>query len=285
LRRAVALALLTLAALVPAVPSAHAVGDGFFNILCRQSHRSQDDPIVHPGHEGMAHLHEFIANKSTAFDSTFRSMTRAGTTCALSRDTSGYWIPALLDGRGDPVPIRKVLIYYRAAADTRVRAFPASLKVITGGDTMNPPAPSRSQRSLSWACGDTDPYVPSPPDCSGTGHNVSAHIHFPDCWDGERRDSADHISHMRFGTPECRRGWIAMPRLRLHVEYDVRNAEGYTLVSDDGDDASGQSLHADFWNTWKDQKALRFLVKHCVNAGRSCSQMTDRRLRRMGFGG
>ena len=92
---------LTLAALVPAVPAALA-GDGFFNIPCKQSHRSNDDPIVYPGQEGAAHLHEFLANETTAFDSTFRSMTRARTTCALSKDTSGYWIPALLDGNGDP---------------------------------------------------------------------------------------------------------------------------------------------------------------------------------------
>ncbi|HEU4354062.1 MAG TPA: DUF1996 domain-containing protein, partial [Actinomycetota bacterium] len=93
MRRAAALALLTsafltLAALAPAVPAARA-GDGFFNILCRQSHRSNDDPIVYPGVEGAAHLHEFIANKTTAFDSTLASMTDATTTCALSKDTSG----------------------------------------------------------------------------------------------------------------------------------------------------------------------------------------------------
>ncbi|HEU4527398.1 MAG TPA: DUF1996 domain-containing protein [Actinomycetota bacterium] len=284
MRRAAALALLTLAALVPAIPAAQA-DDGFFNVRCEQSHRSHDDPIVFPGQEGVAHLHEFLANETTAFDSTFRSMTRAKTTCALSRDTSGYWIPALLDGNGDPVPVRKVLIYYRAKSEVRVRAFPANLKMIAGGDTANPPAPSRSQRSLSWACGDTRPYAASPPDCSGTGENVTAHIHFPDCWDGERRDSADHRSHMGWGTPECERGWIAMPRLRLHVEFDVRNAAGFTLSSDEAGDAPGRSLHADFWNTWKDQKALRFLVNRCLNGGRSCSQMTDRKLRRMGFGG
>ncbi|HET9725049.1 MAG TPA: DUF1996 domain-containing protein [Actinomycetota bacterium] len=287
MRRAVALALLTLAlltlaALVPAVPAARA-GDGFFNIRCERSHESHDDPIVYPGVAGAAHLHEFLANTSTAFDSTFTSMTDAKTTCALSKDTSGYWIPALLDTSGQPVPIRKVLIYYRAKSEVKVRAFPANLKVITGGDTTNPPAPSRSQNSLSWACGDNAPYVESPPDCSGTGYHVSAHIHFPDCWDGEHRDSADHRSHMAFGTPECEAGWIAMPRLRLHVEFDVTNAEGYTLASDMGEMMPGQSLHADFWSTWKDRKALRFLVGHCLNDGRSCSQMTDRKLRRMGF--
>jgi len=47
----------------------------------------------------------------------------------------------------------------------------------------------------------------------------------------------------------------------------------------------GQSLHADFWSTWKDQAALRFLVRRCLNGGASCSQMTDGKLAEMGFPG
>jgi hypothetical protein len=285
MRRAVVLAFLTLTALLPIAPPAHAVGGGFFNVRCELSHRSHDDPIVFPGEEGLAHLHDFFANRSTAFDSTRRSMIEARTTCALSMDTSGYWSPALLDENGDPVPVDKVLIYYRSASDMKVRAFPVNLKIIAGGDTLDPPAPSRSQMSLSWACGDTEPYTASPPDCTGTGFNVTAHIHFPDCWDGENKDSDDHRSHMTFGTPECPEGYVAVPRLRLHIEYGVENAEGYTLPSDMPDMVPGQSLHADFWNTWRDQAALRFLVRHCLNGGLSCSQMTDAKLAEMGFPG
>jgi hypothetical protein len=280
--RRLMLALLTVALLlVPATP-ARAVGGGFFNIRCKLSHRASDDPIVFPGQSGAAHSHDFFANKSTNADSTFTSMTRAKTTCALSADTSGYWAPTLLDDNGDPVPVRKVLIYYRSASGMQVQAFPRNLKIIAGGDTMDPPAPSRSQMSLSWACGDTEPYTPSPPDCTDTGLDVSAHIHFPDCWDGEHKDSDDHRSHMTFGTPECPSGYVAVPRLRLHIAYDVTNAEGYTLSSDMPDMLPGQSLHADFWNTW-DRPVLRFLVQHCVNAGISCSQMDDGKLADMGF--
>ena len=142
MRRAVALAFLTLAALIPAAQPAHAVGGGFFNVRCELSHRSHDDPIVFPGQEGRAHLHTFFANRTTASDSTRRSMVDAKTTCALSMDTSGYWSPALLDRSGDPVPVRKILVYYRSASDTKVRAFPRNLKIVAGGDTLDPPAPS-----------------------------------------------------------------------------------------------------------------------------------------------
>ncbi|MFB3737377.1 MAG: DUF1996 domain-containing protein [Candidatus Velamenicoccus archaeovorus] len=282
-RKRVTTIVVALAATLLPAPPAHAVGGGFFNIRCTLSHRSHDDPIVYPGTRGAAHLHEFFANESTAYDSTRRTMVKAKTTCALSFDTSGYWVPALLDPNGDPVPVDKLLVYYRSASGMSVRAFPGNLKIVAGGDTLDPPAPSRSQHSLSWACGDTEPYTPSPPDCTGTGEHVSAHIHFPDCWDGERRDSSDHRSHMTFGTPECPPGWIAVPRLRLHIEYAVTDAEGFRLSSDMPDMGPGQSLHGDFWNTWRDLSALRFLVRRCLNAGASCSKMTDAKLADMGF--
>lgn len=283
MRRPLILAFLIFAALLPAAP-ARAVGGGFFNVRCDLSHRAQDDPIVFPGEPGAAHSHDFFANRSTDADSTRKSMKAARTTCPLSADTSGYWAPTLLDQNGEPVPVKKVQVYYRSASGMRVRAFPGNLKIIAGGDTQDPPAPSRSQRSLSWACGDTEPYTGSPPDCTGTGEYVTAHIHFPDCWDEENKDSADHRSHMVFGTPKCPRGYVAVPRLRLHILYDVHDAEGFTLSSDGSGMVPGQSLHADFWNTW-DQRALRFLVRRCLNAGRACESMTDAKLAQMGFSG
>jgi len=270
---------------LPGPLSAQAVGGGFFNLRCELSHRANDDPIVFPQQAGASHLHDFFANRTTDADSTRKSMKAARTNCTLSLDTSGYWAPTLLDQDGRPVPIKAVQVYYRSASGMTVRPFPGNLKIIAGGDTLDPPAPSRSQLSLSWACEDTPPYTPSPPDCSGTGRVVTAHIHFPDCWDQENKDSSDHRSHMTFGTPECPRGYVAVPRLRLHIRYDVTNAEGFTLSSDTSDMVGGQSLHADFWNTWADQSALRFLVRRCLNAGRACASMTDAKLRAMGFPG
>jgi hypothetical protein len=281
MRKPLLFAVLTLTASLISVPAARAQGGGFFNFRCEFSHAATEDPIVEPGDHHTEHLHDFIANRSTGADSSRASMLQARTTCALSKDTSGYWVPALLDRSGNHVAIAKVLVYYRSKAGMTVRPFPANLKMIAGGDTANPPAPSRSQRSLSWACGDTAPYTASPPDCSGTGQHVTAHVHFPDCWDGAHTDSADHRSHMTWGSPECPSGYVAVPRLRLHIEYAATNARGFTLVSDMGM-PSGHSLHADFWNTWN-QNALSFLVDRCLNGGRSCSMMTDAKLASMGF--
>lgn len=285
-RKRLALAALVLAAAVLAssisTPTPVSAADGgFFNVNCGLSHRSHDDPIVFPGQPGMAHRHDFMGNRSTDADSTYRSMTRARSNCRLSVDTAGYWAPTLLDRNGNPVPIQRLNAYYRSHSGTRVRPFPKDLRIVAGGNTLDPPDPDRSQLSLSWSCGDTKPYTPSPPDCSGTDMKVTAHVHFPDCLLRGESDSGDHRSHMTYGN-RCGPGYVQVPRLRLHIRYKVQDAEGFTLSSDEGDMVPGQSLHADFWNTWN-QDALRFLVRRCLNAGRACAEMTDRKLRRLGF--
>ena len=283
MRRNLVIAFVMVATVLSVVPNVRAQGGGFFSIHCELSHRAKDDPIVFPGDFGAAHLHDFFGNRSTDADSRRRTMVNKASTCGLSADTAGYWTPTLLDADGNPVPIRTVLIYYRSADGVSVRPFPRNFKIIAGGDTTNPPAPSRSQLSLSWACGDTAPYMEAPLDCTGTGYPVTAHVHFPECWDGENKDSNDHRSHMVFGTPECPDGYVAMPRLRVHVKYETMNAEGFMLSSDlQLGTPSGQSFHADFWNTWQ-QPALRFLVDHCTNAGRACNDVTDAELAAMGF--
>src|SRR5918997_4187528 len=62
-----------------------------FAVRCDFNHRNSDDPIVHPGHQGAAHGHEFFGNTSTTFDSTYQSMVASPTTCSRPEDTAGYW--------------------------------------------------------------------------------------------------------------------------------------------------------------------------------------------------
>jgi hypothetical protein len=284
MRRYLMVALVVVGTLASLIPTARGGGQGggFFSIHCELAHRAQDDPIVFPGQPGAAHEHDFFANRSTDAGSKRRTMLDRRSTCGLSLDTAGYWAPTLLDADGNPVAIREVLIYYRSDGAV-VEPFPKNLKILAGGDTTNPPAPSRAQHSLSWACGDTAPYTESPPDCSGSGYPVTAHIHFPDCWNGVKTDSTDHRAHMVYGTPDCPAGYVQVPRLRMHIKYETMDADGFMLSSDiQLQQPSGHTLHADFWNTWR-QKALRFLVAHCLNSGKSCNDMTDAKLKGMGF--
>lgn len=66
---------------------------------------------------------------------------------------------------------------------------------------------------------------------------------------------------------------VLLPRLTMHVTFDLNDGRGATLASDGGA-PGGTQLHADFWNTWN-QGVLEFLVNACLNTGRSCKRMSD----------
>src|SRR5688500_2304305 len=63
----------------PAAPSAE--GSGLFIVNCPFSHRKQVDPIVKPGPSGTlsGHMHDFMGNRSVDSNSTYQSMSAAGT--------------------------------------------------------------------------------------------------------------------------------------------------------------------------------------------------------------
>src|SRR5918996_1550178 len=111
---------------------------GVFSVKCEFSHRAPDDPIVHPGHAGMAHSHDFFGNRSTNAASTFDSMMQGPTSCELPEDTSSYWVPTLLSPSGSPVPVNWVFAYYRnlPSRGGPPRAFPPDLRMIAGYPTV-----------------------------------------------------------------------------------------------------------------------------------------------------
>jgi hypothetical protein len=245
-----------------------AVGGGVISVKCGPSHVAQVDPIVSPGAVS-AHEHEFFANRSVNADSTTETMLTAGTTCPLSADTAGYWAPTLQNPSKVRVFAAHMFAYYRSPSDISVQPFPSGLKIVAGGDTLNPPKPTLPQRSLSWACTDSGPFSTVPFDCGDK--RIKAHIHFPNCWDGVNLDSPDHRSHMAYSVGKtCPASHpVQVPKLSMHITYRVKDATGYTISS-----GSGTTLHADFWSTWK-QDTLAFLVDHCLNGGRSCKQLDN----------
>lgn len=233
--------------------------------ICNFSHAAADDPIVLPGEPGAAHLHQFFGNTSTAAESTPASLAAAGTTCSRLEDTAAYWVPALYDNGALQRPARAQAYYTLAGKDPdAITAFPADLRVVAGG-TEGPGAATR------WGCADADDREPlatttSVPTCE-EGEFLAARVVFPDCWDGERTDSADHRSHLAYSVRgACPASHpVAVPRLRLTVRYPG---------ADGGDDvtlASGgpETLHADFLNAW-DQDALEQLVEDCLAAEQRC---------------
>src|SRR5918999_6508509 len=80
---------------VTAPPAAASPG---WIVTCPHSHFNRDDPIVHPGHPGAAHQHEFIGNRTVDARSTYDGLVGAPTTCPQN-DTAGYWFPAFFEGK------------------------------------------------------------------------------------------------------------------------------------------------------------------------------------------
>ncbi|HYG72789.1 MAG TPA: DUF1996 domain-containing protein [Actinomycetota bacterium] len=231
-----------------------------------------------PGPTGTlsAHVHDFFGNRSTASDSTYASMTAAGTTCTRAADTAGYWVPTLVAPDGTHVKPAELTVYYRnrPAGYGTVMPFPADFRMIAGNPTV------ASSPVAYWTCeNESDTSLATRkthiPNC-GTSRIVT-HVFFPTCWDGVHVDVADHRSHMVYAA-NAQSGAITnisnvavcppshpvkLPQIDLRVAYPVRDGTGYRF-------ADGQLLpHADFWNTWQ-QGALVTLVHDCLHLGQSC---------------
>ena len=247
---------------------------GQFVIRCRLSHSLPDDPIVHPGHPGASHLHDFFGNTTVNADSSFESMLAGGTTCRVPSDTAGYWSPAayLVDAPLSPKAMR---IYYFGVPDDAVETIPAGLKMIGG----NPAALDPSENPhVSWSCGESrvikTPREATPYDCTtwAPGHpfvdGVVANVEMPSCWNGFGLEPSDVVYPVDGSCPA--EFAHVLPKLSQRVHLGVMNP-----LTPTGDVAlrlsSGPfySLHADFWNTWQ-QPRLDQLVAECLNAHVRC---------------
>ena len=236
-------------------------GRGIFTVRCDFSHRAPDDPIVAPGQPGASHEHDFFGNNSVTAHSTDESLRRAGTTCSRERDLAAYWAPTL-SAEGRAVNPTSTLIYYRAGGkDPRtIRAHPAGLRVIAGDAR----ATSRQSRTITdWTCGPRGRVVSTEVPVCPPGSHLVMRIRFPDCWNGQDLDSADHKAHMSYARRgRCRSSHpVPVPRLQMNIHYPTAGGPSVTLSS-----GTAYSAHADFWNTW-DQQELERLVGACINSG------------------
>lgn len=266
--RRIASVLAALAVLMFApLPSSLASGSGVISVKCAFSHRNNDDPIVHFADPGASHTHDYYGNESVDAFSTYRSMRAASSNCAAPSDTAGYWIPALVAPDGSYVTADHMNAYYRGDASTVV--FPKDLRMVAGA-TVGTPAGSNE---VFWSCGQVTDDVHSATVVDCPGDQLTATVGFPACWDGVVTHMND-TAHLTYD-PGCKNG-IELPHLTVNVKWDVQDAAtaGYGLSSDASLGVSaGRSLHADFWNTWK-QRVLAATVTRCLNGGLNCKDFT-----------
>src|SRR4051795_13080583 len=134
-------------------PSAAPDNVGAFRFVCTAGQVLPDDPIVYPGQPGKSHLHQFYGNTGANAFSTYSSLRTTGSsTCMSPLNRSAYWMPAMLDGRGNVVRPDYVQIYYKRRPSTdpivsdpanpqyegKAAALPNGLRFIFGFNMLNP---------------------------------------------------------------------------------------------------------------------------------------------------
>lgn len=244
---------------------------GQFVVRCTYSHSAPDDPIVHPGHPGRSHRHDFFGATGTDAHATAAELARQPTTCDKAADTAAYWQPTLYDHGREVEPVA-LHAYYRAAPGvdpTRVVPPPFGLELIAGDPTASTPTGSEA---AGWVCGTSTRLSTEPPTCSP---NAPLHLvlTFPDCWDGERLRSADHRAHAAYSTdgvcPDSHP--VHLPQLTVSVAFPI-SGPGHDLTLASG---SVHSAHGDFLNAWDDD-GLRREVERCIHRGVVCDLASNR---------
>jgi Domain of unknown function (DUF1996) len=243
-----------------------------FVVECGFSHARPDDPIVHPGHSGRSHQHVFFGNTTTDADSTVDTLAAGATTCDQPLDLASYWAPALLD-HGQMVVPTTAVAYYRPGVGidpATVDPYPYGLAML-GGDQVA--AEPQSLDVVAWSCGTGSVREVTPPTCP-SGRPLRMAVSFPDCWDGERLDSPDHVGHMaRSAGGACPDSHpVPVPQLLLTISYPVTGG-GHDLSLASGSLLTG---HADFLNAWHEDK-LRTEVELCIRRGVTCGVASNRK--------
>jgi hypothetical protein len=272
---------------------------GGFGVQCPISHVLKDDPIMHPGMPGASHRHAFYGNRSTNANSTYDSMLASGTTCTDGdppKDLAAEWVPTAEIKKGGEwryLKAYRMRIYYFPSIRDKLGPManlPKNIKIIGG----NPDATSTRQNpAVAWFCGEGSPIRRFPYDCSGytlpKEDGIRAIISLPYCWDGERKDSPDHVSHVIYADPtdtsphtepapcpDTHPVNIPSVSIRLHFALKDPCMGAPCAPKLKGKNvkirfSSGPwwTLHADFWNTWV-QSRLNALTDTCLRAHVEC---------------
>jgi hypothetical protein len=248
-------------------------GTGQFVVECALDHFGPDDPIVHPGHPGASHLHQFFGATGVTADSTYDALTAGATTCDQQADTAAYWAPVLLDSDGQPIRALRSVAYYRAGPGVDpavVTDHPPGLMLIAGDATATEPQPVSV---VAWSCGTGALRVDTPPDCTDAP-SLRMIVTYPDCWNGVDLASVDWFDRSRrhavySESGECPRSHpVHIPQLQFAIDYPpIPSADLDELALSSGDIHSG---HADFWNTWQQQKLSNEIAK-CIHRDLVCN--------------
>jgi hypothetical protein len=271
---------------------------GAFRFICGAGQLLYDDPVMHPGEPGTSHLHQFYGNEDADANSTYASLRASGaTTCgdpaSNAGNRSGYWIPAMLDGKGHVVQPDYVTIYYKRYPKTSSECtsglrgtctnLPRGLRFIFGRDMMNLSAPKTG--NPYFLCDNDTGSFKTLQEALGVcsaGHHIDAVIDAPMCWDGVHLDTPDHRSHMSYmedshnGYPRCPSTHpYIIPGFLLGANYLVVAGEDTSKWHFSSDEAApnepaGSTYHADWFGAW-DDTIMGMWQDNCIDKKLNCS--------------
>ena len=267
-------------------PSAAPDVVGAFRFLCGPGQVNRDDPLVYPNEPGRAHLHQWFGNLRADARSTYESLRTTGdSTCMNALNRSAYWIPAMLDGKGNVVRPDYVSIYYKrrpssdpfCQPDTgagKCVGLPRGLRYIFGWDQFRPTEDQPENTVLfNWKCiGGGKPATAvsqsmvEPMKACSPRRQLIGTVSTQLCWDGKRLDTPNHRAHManmrrdRFTDykPQCPRTHpYILPQFTLGATYSVEAGDEPTRWSLSSDHmkpggAPGSTFHADWFGAWED---------------------------------
>jgi len=233
-----------------------------FSVGCNYSHSSTDDPVGN-----MHHLHDFWGNTTTSNQSTYGSMTKAPTTCAVPSDTAAYWNPAVRINGKRVLPSRKPGNFYYALVGNQdvseIRPYPPNFKMIA----------NEGNGQLKFYCSDARERKLEAPPGTCRGSLLVIKLVFPSCWDGDHDDvRAPGPEDVREavtvnGRRKCPASHpVALPELNTGMQYPTSGTIDTVQVAGDSGWQSWRTAHADFWNTW-DQPELERLINRCLKNG------------------
>jgi len=270
---------------------------GYFRVKCEVSHFAYDDPIVFPNQPGRAHLHMFFGNTDANAFSTFESLLNTGTGTCNGEDLNrtAYWIPAVLDNKGNALIPYEIMVYYKNdnfranGANELVNPFPDNLQMIAGNGGAQSPQTEFSgsynvQPMISFSCG--PPYGSNDrrqaliPDCYGNDQ-IEMQIVFPQCVNesSEYMSDQSHVSYSEGGyygirCPDSHPTDISSIMYRIFfspADYGGELTDLY-LSSDIKMDKilpGGTTAHADWFGAWHPE-AMKLWVDNCNNKQEDC---------------
>lgn len=273
---------------------------GAFRMTCGAGNLAYIDPIVYPGKIGDSHLHQFYGLLNVTPNETYESA-RAGiraSTCG-SGDTalnkSAYWLPALLDGKGNVLQPDLVNIYYKRLPRTSTRCnwninpkgvgeeclnMPQGIMMLAGFNMLTASPSKGAEFACSTSTIKADNLEDMLAGCTGD-FTLSVVMDFPACWNGFL-DSPDHRAHLAYTNYDQGDGVGRCPKTHpkiiptLHVEgrYSIKATDDRSLLRLASDIfpglKRGKSLHGDALIAW-DPTAHKAFHDNCIDKLLNCS--------------